>query len=76
MQIIARLKQKLEDSKEKIEEIIDTQIKADVIIRERRLDLCLSCEHLFKPTDSCKKCGCFVRAKTWLKDAKCPLNKW
>jgi hypothetical protein len=76
MQIIARLKQKLEDSKERLEGIIEDQIKTDPKIREERLNLCLSCEHLFKPTNSCKKCGCFVKAKTWLKDAKCPLNKW
>lgn len=73
MNIIKSLKSKLEESKQNISII---QIKTDPDIREDRLAACLSCEHLFKPTDSCKKCGCFVRAKTWLKDAKCPIGKW
>ena len=45
-------------------------------IREERLNICLSCEHLFHPTMSCKKCGCFTKAKTWLPSQKCPVGKW
>lgn len=44
--------------------------------RNQRIDICKSCEHLFKLTSSCKKCGCFMTAKTWLASAKCPINKW
>jgi hypothetical protein len=51
-------------------------VKIDEETRNTRLDLCLSCEHLFKPTQNCKKCGCFVQAKTWLKDSSCPIKKW
>jgi len=74
MHIITSLKDKLIKAKQVLED--DSNFKASTSVREERLSLCLSCEHLFNPTDSCKKCGCFVRAKTWLKDAKCPLNKW
>lgn len=45
-------------------------------IRDSRYDVCLGCEELFKPTRTCKKCGCFMALKTWLKDAQCPINKW
>lgn len=44
--------------------------------RDSRYNTCLGCEKLFKPTKSCKECGCFMALKTWLKDASCPLQKW
>ena len=34
------------------------------------------CEEYFKPTGSCKKCGCFVRLKTKIASQSCPLDKW
>lgn len=74
--MLAKLKEKLIKSKQVLEDTLDENFKADPVVRENRLSLCMSCEHLFKPTDSCKKCGCFVKAKTWIKDSKCPLNKW
>ena len=43
---------------------------------DSRMDECLKCEHLFKPTKSCKKCGCFMKVKTLYKNAKCPIGKW
>jgi hypothetical protein len=44
--------------------------------RNSRLDICNSCEFLFKPTNTCMKCGCFMQAKTYIPGAKCPLDKW
>jgi hypothetical protein len=41
-----------------------------------RFDICLSCEHLIKLTNQCKKCGCLMSLKTKLKEAACPLQKW
>jgi len=43
---------------------------------EDRWSLCQSCEYLFKPTGTCKKCGCFMKVKTKLAKAKCPIGKW
>lgn len=43
---------------------------------KKRLDICLSCEHLIKTTTQCKKCGCFMNLKTKLPHASCPINKW
>jgi hypothetical protein len=45
-------------------------------IRDERLDACKDCDRLFKPTRTCRECGCFMSMKTWLKDASCPIGKW
>lgn len=45
-------------------------------IAENRYSICKSCPELIKLTKTCKKCGCFMAAKTKLKKATCPLNKW
>ena len=45
-------------------------------IRNKRFEICKGCPKLFKPTKTCKECGCFMAAKTWLKDATCPIGKW
>jgi hypothetical protein len=44
--------------------------------QQKRLDICLGCEHLIQLTTQCKKCGCFMKAKTKLAHATCPINKW
>ena len=45
-------------------------------IRNERFDVCKVCDRLFKPTRTCRECGCFMALKTWLKDAACPKDKW
>jgi len=45
-------------------------------VSTNRLDICKSCPELIKPTSQCKKCGCFMTAKTKLALATCPLGKW
>jgi hypothetical protein len=45
-------------------------------VAKSRLDICMGCEHLIKATKTCKKCGCFMQAKTKLKEATCPIGKW
>jgi len=41
-----------------------------------RMKVCLGCEHFFKPTKQCKKCGCFMPIKVRLRTQKCPVGKW
>ena len=52
----------------------------DKATRDARFDICKGCDRLFKPTRTCKECGCFMALKTWLKDARCALpepdRKW
>lgn len=45
-------------------------------LAEQRMSICLSCPELIKLTHQCKKCGCFMGAKTKLEAAKCPIGKW
>lgn len=42
----------------------------------RRLSICNSCPELINLTKTCKKCGCFMGAKTKLQKALCPMGKW
>lgn len=42
----------------------------------KRYDICKACPELIKLTNQCKKCGCFMVAKTKLELATCPLGKW
>lgn len=65
----------LEKLKERVKDIEELTF-ADTELAKFRLDICHSCEHLFKPTGNCKKCGCFVAGKTKLKQQKCPIDKW
>lgn len=45
-------------------------------LKESRLAICRGCEY-FKPAlEKCGKCGCFMRLKTELENAKCPIGKW
>jgi len=41
-----------------------------------RYAICKVCPELIKLTSQCKKCGCFMIAKTKLEKATCPLGKW
>jgi len=43
---------------------------------ESRLDICRACPMLFKPTMSCKRCGCFMRVKAKISSMSCPDKKW
>jgi hypothetical protein len=41
-----------------------------------RLEICKQCEFYRERTNQCKKCGCFMKLKTSLEHAKCPIGKW
>lgn len=45
-------------------------------IQQERMNICNDCEFLYKKTNTCKKCMCFMGLKTYLPYAKCPLGKW
>ena len=48
----------------------------DSEIADARMDVCRSCPELIQATTTCKKCGCFMVAKTKLEGASCPIGKW
>ena len=41
-----------------------------------RLEICSTCEFFRKRTQTCRKCGCFMKLKTTLANAECPIKKW
>lgn len=41
-----------------------------------RLEICKQCDFYRHATNQCKKCGCFMKLKTTLANAKCPIGKW
>jgi hypothetical protein len=58
-------------------DLINTKTKwASEELAEKRYSICLECPELIKLTKQCKKCGCFMSAKTKLESAKCPIGKW
>jgi hypothetical protein len=58
-------------------DLLDPNVeKVDEAEHSRRYDICLGCPELLQVTKQCKKCGCFMKAKTGLAKATCPLGKW
>ena len=45
-------------------------------LAKERLDICKQCPFLNQKIIACKKCGCFMIAKTRLEKAGCPIGKW
>jgi hypothetical protein len=45
-------------------------------VAKSRLDICISCPELIQLTKQCKKCGCFMSAKTKIEAARCPIGNW
>jgi hypothetical protein len=43
---------------------------------KERFSICQACPELIKLTTQCKKCGCFMKVKTKLEKAVCPIGKW
>jgi hypothetical protein len=50
--------------------------RASQELANERYTICKTCPELIKLTYQCKKCGCFMKAKTTLQQATCPLGKW
>ena len=42
----------------------------------RRMDICKACPFFVVRTQQCRKCGCFMKLKTKLERASCPIKKW
>lgn len=45
-------------------------------IQSSRMAICHACPDFYETTSQCKRCGCFMSAKTRLKVASCPIGKW
>lgn len=53
-----------------------SQPRSNKELIEYRLNICNSCEFINKRLMKCKKCGCFMKLKSTLNEAKCPVGKW
>ena len=67
------LKQHLQKTKEKIYKATEF---ASAELTEERYSICKSCEYFNTVSKTCKKCGCFMVAKTKLLNVTCPMYKW
>lgn len=50
--------------------------RASEAVIESRLKICQTCEHFKVKGSRCKLCHCFMKLKTELEHAKCPIHKW
>jgi len=50
--------------------------KSSEELAEYRLEICRGCQYFRPKLQNCKKCGCFMKLKTHLAHAKCPVGKW
>lgn len=41
-----------------------------------RMGICRTCPRFVAATTTCLECGCFMKFKTKMKAAECPLGKW
>ncbi len=65
------------DLKEKIRrtvEGIDTDIKTETLVYEKRLVICKDCNKLLN--GMCRLCGCFVEVRAAVQTQACPNRKW
>lgn len=44
--------------------------------RDRRRQICVSCDKYDPVQSRCTQCACFSALKPWLNTEVCPLNKW
>ena len=45
-------------------------------VYEDRLAICKDCIYYFKPTGTCRDCGCFMKLKARLAPMECGQRKW
>ena len=50
-------------------------LKADQDIVAKRVDYCKKCPYITSKF-KCTKCGCFMKLKTLIALARCPIGKW
>lgn len=64
-------------SNAKLSDLLDKdKYSKDSDLIDSRILICMSCDHFIKITKQCSKCGCFMKLKTRLTDANCPIGKW
>ena len=69
---------KLQKRLSELKDIITDPTQVPDSVQQERLAICEACPHLNKAIYTCKQCGCFMKIKTRLAMAECPLEdkKW
>jgi hypothetical protein len=44
--------------------------------KNKRFEVCKSCEFFIASSQRCAKCGCYMPIKTGWRSQKCPIGKW
>lgn len=76
---MSKLKEKIKSIRQAAEKLANNTIPYEKVspeIQQERWNICQSCEWLYKPTNSCRQCGCFMAIKTWMATQRCPIKKW
>ena len=78
--MLDKLKSKLKEAsdlaKAKSAALLPEDWQVPELVAQERLEICNNCENLYKLTNQCRLCGCFVKAKVHLANTKCPITKW
>lgn len=76
--MLHKFKEQLESATKKMvntsRDVVGDKVSEE--LRAERINICMGCEKLYKPTTTCKVCGCFMSLKTWMPRQSCPLKKW
>jgi hypothetical protein len=56
--------------------LIDGSPRSPEEVSKSRLEICQTCDFFRHKSQTCRKCGCFMKLKTTLEKAKCPVGKW
>lgn len=75
MSFLEKLKERAAEVAEETASKIKDRV-AEPEVAQKRIEICIACPSLIQITKTCKECGCFMAAKTKLKNAECPLKKW
>ena len=55
---------------------IQREHKVDTEVSMSRYSICEGCPSFLNITKQCKECGCFMKIKTKIDTAVCPIGKW
>lgn len=77
MSFLKKMKLAAETAKDVAKDAIQgNEILATDEEKENRMNVCRGCPYFVKGHNRCNQCGCFMKLKTELKSAKCPIGKW
>lgn len=76
--MLEKLKQKMEQARDAAQQAAASALthKVSKEVYNYRYNTCSGCEKLYKLTDTCKVCGCFMKVKAWMPNQSCPIGKW